>query len=118
MRPLQFRPADAAVVRDHDLRRWQAGFGDVPMIADLEPRQRGTCVGVVKSIRLDPGHSLDVAIEDGSGTLVARWSHRSELGGLELGSGLRLEGTVAEDADGTRRMLNPAWVPVSEPYGR
>jgi hypothetical protein len=117
MRPLPFRLTDPVVARDRDLRRWRATFDDVTAIADLPPRQRGTCVGVVKVIRLDPGEALEVTVEDGSGTLVARWPHRTEIAGLELGSGLRLEGTVAEDGDGTRRMLNPAWAPVSEPYG-
>lgn len=117
MRAFAFRPADPVVTRDQDLRRWQATFDDVSPIARLAPRQRGRCVGIVKAIRMDPGEALDVTVEDGSGTLVARWPHRTELGGLELGSGLRLEGTVAEDHDGTRRMLNPAWAPIREPYG-
>lgn len=111
-----FRPADPVVTRDQDLRRWQATFEDVAQIADLAPRRRGVCVGIVKAIRLDPGTALEVTVEDGTGSLVARWPHRAELGGLELGSGLRLEGTVAVDHDGTRRMLNPAWAPILEPY--
>lgn len=117
MPAFSFRPVDPVVTRDHDLRRWQATFDDVRPIADLPARHKGTCVGIVKAIRLDPGEALEVTIEDGTGSVVARWPHRTELGGLELGSGLRLEGTVAEDPDGTRRMLNPAWVPILEPYG-
>lgn len=109
--------ADPIVTRDQDLRRWQATFDGATPIADLVPRQAGTCVGIVKAIRLEPGRRLEVTVQDGTGDLVAAWPHRSVLPGLELGSGLRLAGTVAEDADGTRRMLNPAWTPVAEPYG-
>lgn len=108
--------ADPVVTRDQDLRRWQATFDDATPVADLVPRQSGTCVGIVKAIRLDPGRRLEVTVQDGSGDLVAAWPHRSVLPGVELGSGLRLTGTVAEDPDGSRRMLNPAWTPVAEPY--
>lgn len=112
-----FRATDPVVTRDHDLRRWQQTFDGATAIADLEPRRRGTCVGIVKAIRLLPQRELEVVIEDGTGDLTAAWPHRTDLPGLELGSGLWLTGTVAEDADGARRMLNPAWVPVTEPYG-
>lgn len=109
---------DPAVARDADLRRWRAAFGDTTPIADLAARQPGTCVGVVTRIRLVPDKALEVAISDGTGTLVATWQGRAQLPGVRLGSGLRLSGTVAEDPDGTRRMRNPAWAAVSGAYDR
>lgn len=110
------RPIDPAVARDNELRRWRAGFADATPIADLAHRQPGTCVGVVHAIRLVPGRSLEVTVEDGTGDLSAVWPGRTRLPGLELGGALRLSGTVSEDADGRRRMLNPAFTPVAEPY--
>jgi hypothetical protein len=112
-----FKPVDPVAARDTDLRRWRAAFVDATPIADLQPRQPGTCVGVVHAIRLVPRRSLEVTIEDGSGRLIAVWPGRTRLPGLELGGALRLSGTVRRDDDGVRRMLNPAWTPVAEPYG-
>jgi hypothetical protein len=110
------RPIDADVARDVELRRWRAGFPDVAAIADLVDRQPATCVGVVAAIRLVPGRSLEVTVEDGSGRVIATWPGRTALRGLELGGALRLTGTVAIEPDGTRRIRNPAATPVREPY--
>jgi hypothetical protein len=110
------RPTDAAVTRDIDLRRWRASFEGVPAIADLADRQPGVCVGVVAAIRLIPRRAIEVTVEDGSGRLIAAFPGRTALRGLELGGGLRLEGTVTVDGDGLRRMRSPAATPVREPY--
>jgi hypothetical protein len=110
------RPRDAAVSRDVELRRWRAGFPDTSAIADLADRQPGVCVGVVAALRLIPRRALEVRIEDGTGRLVAVFPGRSSVPGLELGGALRLEGTVAIEADGTRRMRTPAVTPIREPY--
>lgn len=115
VRPLRFA-TDPLVNRDQDLRRWQRTFDAVVPIADARPRHENTVVGVVQRIRVDPGHSVAVTVEDGSGDLEAAWFGRSSLRGVVLGSALRLTGTVAEDPDGRLRMLNPAWVPIAEPY--
>ena len=107
---------DPSVSRDADLRVWREQFTDAQPISELQPRQRGTCVGVVEKIRLDPGRQLEVTVEDGSGRLTAIFTGRSNLPGLELGAALRLTGTVA-GANGTAEMRNPTWAPVTEPYG-
>jgi hypothetical protein len=112
-----FKAVDPTAVRDSDLRQWRSTFPDATPIAELARRHPGTCVGVVHAIRLVPRRSLEVTIEDGSGRLVAVWPGRTRLPGLELGAALRLTGTMSEDEEGVRRMLNPAWTPVSEPYG-
>lgn len=104
------------MARDADLRRWRGRFTDAVPIADLVARRRGTCVGVVKAIRLVPAKALEVTVEDGTGELTATWVGRSRLPGLELGAGLRLEGTVAGDFESGRRMLNPAWTSIVEPH--
>ncbi len=110
------RLVDPAVARDVDLRRWREGFPHATAIADLVDRQPGTCVGVVTAIRLLPSKGVEVAVEDGSGRLVAGFTGRTRLRGVELGAGLQLTGTVSVDPDGPRRMLNPALSPVRGPY--
>jgi hypothetical protein len=110
-------PFDPTVSRDEDLRVWREQFTDARPIVELVPRQRATCVGVVEKIRLDPGHQLEVTIDDGSGRLTAIFSGRSNLPGLELGAAFRLTGTVAADNGEGVQMRNPIWAPVTEPYG-
>lgn len=109
---------DEAVLRARaeDLRRWRAEYGDTVPIAEVEPRRRSVVVGVVFKVRLERGRSFDAVIEDGTGRLAASWTGRSQLPGITLGAGLRLEGTVAVDRDGTLRMRNPEYDLVAEPY--
>jgi hypothetical protein len=110
-------PDDPAVrARAEDLRRWRAEFPATDPIDSLIPRQRAVVVGVVYKIRLVPGRGFDVSIDDGTGRLVASWTGRSRLPGVELGAGLRLSATVATDPDGTLRMRNPEYALVAEPY--
>ncbi len=110
--------ADEAVLRTRaeDLRRWRAEFSSTVPIDSVTPRQKAVVVGVVSKIRLVPGRGFDVTIEDGTGRLVASWTGRSRLPGVDLGAGLRLDGTVASDPDGTLRMRNPEYALVAEPY--
>jgi hypothetical protein len=107
---------DASRIRNEDLRRWRAQFQDATPIGSLPPRERAVAVGVVHKIRLVPGKGLEVTLEDGTGRLTASWSGRSNLPGLELGAGLRITGTVAEERDGGLRVRNPEYALVAEPY--
>ena len=110
-------PFDPDVTRDEDLRAWREQFTDAVAISALVARERQTCVGVVEKIRLDPGHQLEVTVEDGSGRLTAVFSGRSNLPGLELGAALRFTGTVIASNGQGVQMRNPAWTGVTEPYG-
>jgi len=101
--------------RNEDLARWRQQFTDATPIAGLKPRHEGTCVGVVYKIRLVPGRSIDITIEDGTGRLTATWTGRASLSGVELGGGLKLTGTVACEND-VLIMRNPEWSHVVEPY--
>lgn len=106
----------ASVTRAEDLRVWRAQYADATPIGELIPRRKATCVGVVHKIRLVPGRSLEVTIDDGSGRLTGVFSGRSNLPGLELGSGLRMTGTVADVGEGCLVIRNPSWASVGEPY--
>lgn len=110
--------ADEAVVRARaeDLRTWRAEYPDTVPIAQVQARRRSIVVGVVFKVRLERGRAFEVVVEDGTGRLAASWSGRSALPGIDLGAGLRLEGTVAVDRDGTLRMRNPEYDLVAEPY--
>jgi hypothetical protein len=101
--------------RNEDLKRWQAQFADATPIAELRPRHQGTCVGVVQKIRLVPGRSIDITVEDGTERLTATWTGRNALTAIELGGGLKLTGTVAV-TEGRLHMRNPDWSLVVEPY--
>lgn len=102
--------------RAEDLRRWRSDFSEATPIAELQARQPATCVGVVHKVRLVPGVSVEITIEDGSGRIAGLWSGRSSLPGVELGGAMSLTGTVAQDGEGTLRMRNPSWQLVREPY--
>ena len=110
-------PFDQEEARNADLRVWRDQFADAIAIGELRPRERQTCVGVVEKIRLDPGRQLEVTVEDGSGTITAIFTGKSNLPGLELGAALRLTGTVLSNGHAEVQMLNPAWGAVAEPYG-
>ena len=108
--------SDPVSARDEDLRAWRAQYSGATPIGQLVARQRQTCVGVVNRIRIVPGKRLEVTVEDGSGEVTAVFGGRSHLPGLELGTGIRLSGTVAIDERGALSIRNPSWDFVSEPY--
>lgn len=97
------------------LDAWRALFKGCTRIQELQPRQNATVVGVVQRIRLVPGDSLETVVTDGTGRLRAIWTGSEILRGLELGRGLRLQGTVSSER-GTALMRNPTWCLVRDPY--
>ncbi len=101
---------------DEDLGRWRSQYPDVTPIADLEPRQRQTIVGVVSRMLVAPGESVTLRVADGSGEALAVWTGRSRLPGVMLGSAVRLTATVAVDHSGTWVLRNPAWTRMAEPF--
>lgn len=104
----------SAAVRRH-LDAWCELFEGCGRIADLPSRERATTVGVIERLRLVPGESVEAVLTDGTGRLRATWTTRDAMPGLELGRGLRLEGTVCID-EGTAQMRNPSWCLVRDPY--
>jgi hypothetical protein len=97
------------------LDRWCQLFEGTTRIEDLEPRAHATALGVIERLRLVPGESIEVVVSDGTGRLRASWHAREAFPGLELGRGLRLEGTVCTD-EGVAHMRNPTWCLVRDPY--
>ncbi len=103
----------AAVSRQ--LATWCSLFDGCTRIEDLRGREHATALGVIQRLRLVPGESIEVVVSDGTGRLRASWNTRTPMPGLELGRGLRLEGTVCTDGP-TPLMRNPTWCLVRDPY--
>lgn len=98
------------------IESWCQLFDGCTRIADLRSRTSATALGVIQRLRYVPGESMEVVVSDGTGRLRAVWTGREVISGLELGRGLRLEGTVCTDG-GTPLMRNPTWCLVRDPYG-
>ena len=84
-------------------------------IADVVPRLRTAVEGEVISTRVVPragSPSLEVSISDGTATIVAIYTGRRRVAGIDPGRGLRVEGVVI-DQHGRRSMLNPAYTLLS-----
>lgn len=94
---------------------WCDRFEGCTRIGELAPRQRATALGVIQRLRLVPGVSMEAVIADGTGRLRATFTGGDEMPGLELGRGLRLEGTVCTES-GEPMMRNPSWWVVRDPY--
>lgn len=107
-------PLDDAMRRQLD--SWCQLFDGCTRIEDLQSREHATTLGVIRRLRFVPGESMEVIVTDGTGRLRAVWTGREVLPGLELGRGLRLEGTVCTDG-GDPVMRNPTWCLVRDPYG-
>ncbi len=94
---------------------WCQLFEGCTRINELQGRQHATALGVIQRLRLVPGESMEAVISDSTGRLRAVWTGREVMAGLELGRGLRLEGTVCTE-NGTPMMRNPTWCLVRDPY--
>lgn len=101
-------------------------------VADAVPRGRAVLMGVVRHVVAhDPrqvrgpagpsgrGGSFDAVLDDGTGTIVARWVGRAAVPGVRLGVRLCVEGTVAQ-LHGGNVLLNPLYrfeAPDAAPAG-
>lgn len=96
-----------------EVERLQARFGSLGTtpIAEMGSRQRVRIAGEVKRMRIAPRSgvpALEIVIEDGTGRAVAVFTGRRELGGVEHGRALTLEGVPYEE-HGRRIILNPVY---------
>lgn len=90
-------------------------------VACASVRSRAVLTGVVRSVvtrhartlhapvgTVSRGTSLDVLLDDGTGTITVRWSGRDAIPGVRAGARLRVEGTVAE-LHGQLVIFNPLY---------
>ena len=79
-------------------------------ISAVVPRKRCTVLGTIVSVTaiLRPSVRLNVALDDGTGTLELRFLSRTEIPGMAPGRRLRVEGTPMREGD-VLLMLNPLY---------
>lgn len=80
------------------------------VVADASPRRRAVLHGQVRAVheRANPGPVCEVVLDDGTGTITARWLGRRRLPGLSTGAEMTVEGTVV-DQHGLLVLLNPLY---------
>lgn len=95
------------------LREFCEGLADVTPIAKLRPREEGTVVGEITSLRIVPREGspwLEATITDGTGSLVIMWTGRRRIAGVAPGKRLVVSGRGAPyGKQGRLRLLNPRY---------
>ena len=100
---------------DHErLFDFVSGHPDAVRIADLQPRQLGTVVGEISSVRIVPrgdgSQWLEATITDTTGTIVGMWTGRRRIAGIKPGQRLSITGRGSPAGAGGRLMLlNPEY---------
>ena len=99
---------------EEELRELVASLGGTP-ISEARPRQEVLVVGEVASVRVVPRPNrsswLEATVTDGhGGRLVAVWTGRTKLGGVEPGRRLMLAARTAPAGPGGRLYVyNPTY---------
>jgi hypothetical protein len=118
-------PATATAAADTDAAAPEAAkparssAEGITPIADVRWRQRVTIEGQVQTLRVKPSagsSTVECIVEDGTGAMSIVFIGRKTIGGLEVGTRIRAQGTAAEHR-GRLAILNPAYallVPRSE----
>src|SRR5215218_5280756 len=91
--------------------RQQASKMGGAAIADLPPRQRAMVCGTLRAVTLRPRAGVPALVAelyDGTGTLAVVWLGRRQIGGIEPGRRIRVQGMVTE-TNGTRVLYNPRY---------
>jgi len=95
------------------LRRFCESRPGVTPIVDLQPREEGTVIGEISSVRIVPragSPSLEATITDGTGTLLVVWTGRRKIAGVSPGKRLVLSGRgAATGPKGRLLMFNPSY---------
>ena len=83
-------------------------------IGDLVSRQEATVVGQITGLRIVPRRDgsqwLEATVTDGTGTIVAMWTGRRRIAGINPGQRLSLQGRGSPSGPGGRLLiLNPAY---------
>ncbi len=84
---------------------------------ELSGRRRVTVAGNLRSVTLRPRAgvpALEAEISDGTGALSVIWLGRREIGGVEAGRWIRVEGLVA-CTEGRKVIYNPRYALLPGP---
>ena len=96
---------------DHERRRGRFDGLSLTPLDQVQPRVRCTVGGEVSRTRITPRSGIqafEITVDDGTGTLVAVFTGRRHISGMEHHRGVMLEG-VPRDEHGHLVMLNPAY---------
>ena len=105
-------------LRAERLREWAGSIPGTVPISQARPRTRCKLAGVIQNVRIDPREgsgSIEATIDDGSARMIVKWLGRQKLGGIVLGAGLILEGTVGQGTRNQLQVLNPEYELVPAP---
>ena len=95
------------------LRKFCSTKEGVTPIAELGPREVGTVVGEIASLRIVPragSPSLEATITDGSGSLLVVWTGRRKIAGVAPGKRLVVSGRGSPSGPKKRLMIfNPRY---------
>lgn len=85
-------------------------MGGTP-VAQLPLRRQAMVCGTLRSVTLRPRAGVPALVAelyDGTGTLSVVWLGRRQIGGIEPGRRIRVQGLITE-AGGTRVLYNPRY---------
>jgi amino acid transporter len=111
----EVRPSRVTPLRELDRQRREARFANggpaTERVAHIALRQRVDVAGEVVHLRVVPragSPSLEVSIDDGTGMVVAVFTGRRGIAGIDPGRALRIAGVAREDR-GRVLMVNPEY---------
>ena len=89
-------------------------FDEAVCIGDAKPRDEVTVVGEITSVRIVPRPDgspwLEATLKDGTGSLVAMWTGRTRIAGINAGRRLLVTGRGAPKGKGGRLVVtNPKY---------
>jgi hypothetical protein len=93
-----FKKKNTQEVREEQIQSAIESHTDAVRIADLQPRQRVEIVGRVEHVcrtQLDGTPAFEIAVNDGTGSVVALWTGRSSIACVEYGRCIALWGRAA-----------------------
>ena len=96
------------------LREFCSRVEGATCIADARPRDEVTVVGEITSVRIVPRPDgspwLEATLKDGTGSLVAMWTGRTHIAGINAGRRLTITGRGAPKGRGGRLVVtNPRY---------
>ena len=96
------------------LRQFCEQFEGAVCISDAKPREELTVVGEITSVRIVPRPDgspwLEATVKDGTGSLVAMWTGRTRIAGINAGRRLMVTGRGAPKGKGGRLVVtNPRY---------
>lgn len=105
---LRIRESDEQRLAE-EVEDWASAIPDTVRIAEAELRQQVRIAGVVRRMAVLPAEgneTLEVIVDDGTGEATVVWTGRRAIPGVTLGTGVVVEGVLAEQL-GERRIINP-----------